>query len=712
MSHHGHRPPPEMPIPVKMFMLPMVIITVCIVFVWLPINLFIAFRLIRERLRSSHKGSPLNESRTCFLPLIARVYREHFAYWFTIAGVSFMIVFAVAFDKIPWHVGFVFISLLTVMGLALKLRNVHLRERGLATCCFVPFHAPAATVSKGEPTTTSICVAVDQPHIGSSTSIDVKASSLPTHCEMSTLGYSTGFDDIKKPAPASSTYKGSSPPCGFFGSLRSGIRRRLKIFVPFAIIFVTLAFLLTMAAPGICIEVNPVAVSTAYSRSLQPSLCQPMSVCHSYFTVPDDLSTSMIFTFQTRDLPIVPAAPEHRVRNLAGFCLFSNSSHPIPTNATITKDLSQIEAAYGTLVVARTIKADEITEETRFVSWCDVTNLQPNSTYHFRAGYFVRSGAFILGPERKVRTAPSDRNGSYSFVTGGDMSMDESNTKLLVQSARSEPLFAAVGGDIAYDNAFSTCYRRWDRWFARWNEYMTTPQGFSVPMVLSVGNHEASGFFAQPKDSLYYNTYFPQQLGLPASPTANEDRLAYHAHRIGNSTLFMSLDSWVMTPMAGAQTDFIRDQLVLAEQQNVPVRFAMYHASLFPAKEDEFPIISEDGLKHWEPLFSQYKLAAAFENHYHLYKRTKLIQQGKVSESGHGTLYIGDGSWGIVSRNSAIDLTKWWMETAQDVAFVVSVTVNAPTSKYGSLIAETPSDIMFEAIGVDGEVFDSWRQST
>lgn len=34
-----------------------------------------------------------------------------------------------------------------------------------------------------------------------------------------------------------------------------------------------------------------------------------------------------------------------------------------------------------------------------------------------------------------------------------------------------------------------------------------------------------------------------------------------------------------------------------------------------------------------------------FENHSHSYKRTKLLRDGK--EDPTGTLYIGDGAWGV-----------------------------------------------------------------
>ena len=48
-----------------------------------------------------------------------------------------------------------------------------------------------------------------------------------------------------------------------------------------------------------------------------------------------------------------------------------------------------------------------------------------------------------------------------------------------------------VGGDVAYENAMRSCYRCWDLWLADWEERMVTPQGYTVPMVVNVGNHDA-----------------------------------------------------------------------------------------------------------------------------------------------------------------------------------------------------------------------------
>ena len=102
-----------------------------------------------------------------------------------------------------------------------------------------------------------------------------------------------------------------------------------------------------------------------------------------------------------------------------------------------------------------------------------------------------------------------------------------------VVAASHNPLFAMVGGDLAYANGMVTCYRKWDRvcvrcsivffvsfyyshirllvlnqyvelseptnmfhikllvkWLLNWRTYMVTSFGDYIPFVLAIGNHE------------------------------------------------------------------------------------------------------------------------------------------------------------------------------------------------------------------------------
>jgi len=374
----------------------------------------------------------------------------------------------------------------------------------------------------------------------------------------------------------------------------------------------------------------------------------------------------------------------------SAFTLYGTSSQQ---DILTDGDVKELWENYGNSVSATVIQASAITEEPRYVGWCDIKTLSPNTTYYFASVFFNGQGDAIISEEHKVRTAPAGGS-AYNFVTGGDISMDANGYKLFELAGKSNPLFAMVGGDIAYDSGFSTCYRRWDRWIIQWEKYMVTPTGFSIPMILAIGNHEAGGFLMSRNFMPFLTTYFPHQLGLANVPPFQ--RQTYHSHRIGNSTTILSLDSWVISTPAD-QTQWIQNQLFAAQQNKTLFTFAIYHAALYPSVPDWDPEIQEALRQAWEPTFSQYFLTAAFENHYHVYKRTYPILNGRVHPNG--TVYLGDGSWGIVGSDIPAVADSWWMEKLEKVPFVYFVKV------------DPLSGLTVQAVGTDGVVFDTWTKT-
>jgi hypothetical protein len=92
--------------------------------------------------------------------------------------------------------------------------------------------------------------------------------------------------------------------------------------------------------------------------------------------------------------------------------------------------------------------------------------------------------------------------------------------------------------------------------------------------------------------------------------------------------------------------------------------------------------LSKSIRQHWTPLFDQYGLDAAFENDHHVYKRSKLIKGGKVDKSG--TLYIGDGAWGVKTRSfDASGL--WYVEEASPTMHVIEVVIENDVRTYRAI---------------------------
>ena len=111
----------------------------------------------------------------------------------------------------------------------------------------------------------------------------------------------------------------------------------------------------------------------------------------------------------------------------------------------------------------------------------------------------------------------------------------------------------------------------------------------------------------------------------------------------------VGLDSGHVSSIGGAQADWIADTMLAnAAIENI---FAIYRVPMYPSHRDFKGSRSVPLREHWLPIFDEHWLAAAFENHDHMFKRTK-----RMMNSVHhpeGTLYIGDGAFGRDPRLGA-----------------------------------------------------------
>jgi len=79
-------------------------------------------------------------------------------------------------------------------------------------------------------------------------------------------------------------------------------------------------------------------------------------------------------------------------------------------------------------------------------------------------------------------------------------------------------------------------------------------------------------------------------------------------------------------------------------------RTALYHVPLWPSVRELGDSSVKATREAWSPLFDKYSLHVGFENHDHSYKRTKPIRNQQVAADGNGTIFLGDGSWGVTPR--------------------------------------------------------------
>jgi acid phosphatase type 7 len=301
----------------------------------------------------------------------------------------------------------------------------------------------------------------------------------------------------------------------------------------------------------------------------------------------------------------------------------------------------------------------------RTVHTVRLTGLEPNTTYYFVAGN--RQAGY--SEERSFRTCPNDGS-PIRFITGGDMGITRAAIELMQQAAQFDPAFGLIGGDIAYANGEFYAYRTWDAWFRNWEENMVAPDGRMIPVVAAIGNHETNDIESPDptKVAPFFFAYFGQQAGR-----------TYFDLQFGPNLAIIALDSGHVIPHAD-QTGWLSD--TLAKYEHVPHRFAVYHVPLYPSHRPYDGDYSVRGRELWGPIFDQYNLTGAFENHDHTLKRTHPIKGNAIAEDG--IVYLGDGSMGRDPRPVGEE-RRWYEALAKSVYHFWVVDVSADGVSYQAI---------------------------
>lgn len=274
-----------------------------------------------------------------------------------------------------------------------------------------------------------------------------------------------------------------------------------------------------------------------------------------------------------------------------------------------------------------------------------LTGLREDTAFEFRLG----QGDEIM----RFRTLPARLERPINFVNGGDLYHSAS---LMVPTTKAaagvNPYFAVVGGDWAYADGDPEKVERWFRLFEIWQKYMVTNDGFMVPFVPAIGNHEVAGGFNQTSmQAPLYFTFFDKP-----------DKRSYLTVDIGDYLSLILLDTNHVNPVAGEQTRWLESQLT--ERYHVPHVFPAYHIPAWPSFRPFDNHHSSVVRQNWVPLFERYGVTLAFENHDHTFKRTKPIRNNEEHEDG--VVYIGDGSWGVGTRRADDAHQRWYLEKVTD----------------------------------------------
>ena len=320
----------------------------------------------------------------------------------------------------------------------------------------------------------------------------------------------------------------------------------------------------------------------------------------------------------------------------------------------------------------------------RFIHWTQLENLEPATSYFFIAGDELNG----FSAEFKFRTPPVDGR-PLRFIAGGDMGVGVNAQRLLDQVGKREPLFVLLGGDLAYADGNLQAVDTWDQWLENWQRHMITPQGYMVPMVVAIGNHEVpGGYNKQPEQAPFYFGYFAQN-----------GTQSYYTRRFGKNVVIFVLDSGHVAAHDGPQLEWLKT--AMARSRQMPVRLASYHVPLYPGFRPFQGKYSQLGRVHWQPLFDQYRLQVAFEHHDHVLKRSKLLRENQVDPDG--TLYLGDGCLGreprVVKGLRLLDRSRrWYLAKVEGKGHFWQVEVE-------------PKRLVFKAVDEMGEVFDEYVRS-
>ena len=311
----------------------------------------------------------------------------------------------------------------------------------------------------------------------------------------------------------------------------------------------------------------------------------------------------------------------------------------------------------------------------------ELQDLQPNSEYIFKI--------LPYGDEYRFITAPAQLSNELRFIVGGDMYHDDIKwmAKTCQTAAQTNPLFAVIGGDIAYAvksrHLNFQSIEQWIEWVRNWHATMITPHGNLIPVISAMGNHDVIGQYNQsPQQAAVFSALFP----MPGNQIYNV--LDFNSYL----TIFL-LDSGHATPIGGQQTNWLSKNL--ETRRDILHRFAVYHVPAYPAIRTFQNKLSFAIRHYWVPLFEKNGIQAVFEHHDHAYKRTYPLIKSRVQSKG--ITYIGDGGWGVEKPRKAY-AKRHYIAKLAPVRHFISVTIS-PTSQ------------KFQCITDEGQTIDEFQQT-
>jgi acid phosphatase type 7 len=325
---------------------------------------------------------------------------------------------------------------------------------------------------------------------------------------------------------------------------------------------------------------------------------------------------------------------------------------------------------------------------TRDVQTVSLTGLEPGTQYQF----FFNPG----GPVYKFKTLPAKLDRPVRFIVAGDVYKVLAKLQTAFeQGAKTDPDFAVLAGDIAYDNGRLDLITRCIELLAMWKRVMVRSDGCLVPIFALMGNHELPEWKEAPQPPEKAQAFY----ALYALPGAK----AYRCVNAGDYLSLFLLDSDHTNAIDGDQLAWLKSQMTA--RAATPHKIPIYHVPAFPSSRNNSKV-NKRVLKHWVPVFEEHGVGIAFEHHDHTFKRTFSIKNEKLADDG--IVYFGDGGWAMaqprIPRNppgqgnwiNPVD-TRWYLQRTGSV-------------NHFHLCEITPESREVRSINLQGVAFDISRQ--
>ncbi|HEY2759779.1 MAG TPA: metallophosphoesterase family protein, partial [Pirellulales bacterium] len=244
----------------------------------------------------------------------------------------------------------------------------------------------------------------------------------------------------------------------------------------------------------------------------------------------------------------------------------------------------------------------------------ELTGLTPGTEYQFHIGDGKSAHRF--------RTMPAKATDSFSFISGGDCGVNPHVVANNAIAAKQDPMFALIGGDLAYDDGKSLDINM--QFMRNYSQEMLDSQGRLIPMVVCIGNHEVNGGYNKPRSAAPF--FFALYDGLYSERS-------YATLDFGDYLSLVLLDTEHNSPIAGEQTDWL--DKTLSQRRDHPHLFVCNHVPAYPSfrpvdSKDKKEATGEGNRQHWVPLFDKYNVDIVLEHHDHTFKRTHPLKDGHV----------------------------------------------------------------------------------